>query len=50
MKSCSLVLMLALTCAQRTPAPSTATTAAAAPQRIILPDKYVVITLPTTTA
>jgi uncharacterized membrane protein (UPF0127 family) len=42
MKSCSLVLMLALTCAQRTPAPSTATTAAAAPQRIILPDKYVV--------
>ena len=39
----SVLLILALACAQRTPAPSPATTtSAASAQRIILPDNYVV--------
>ena len=42
MKS-SFLLMLALACAQRTPAPSPATTmAAASAQRIVFPDQFVV--------
>src|SRR3954453_20164828 len=42
MKS-SVLLMLALACAQRTPAPSPATTtSAASAQRIVLPDNFVV--------
>jgi len=39
----SLLLLLALTCAQRTPTPSPATTtAAASAQRIVLPDHFAV--------
>ncbi len=38
----SVLLILALACAQRTPAPSPATTTTAAAQRIVLPDNYAV--------
>jgi uncharacterized membrane protein (UPF0127 family) len=41
MKS-SVMLILALACAQRTPAPHPATTTTASAQRIILPDNYAV--------